>query len=238
MTTQANTAGAPLPIVVLISGRGSNMLAIAQAARAGRLPVEVRAVISDQPQAAGLAAAAELGIPTRVLRARDFADRSSFDAALGDLVAEYQPKLVVLAGYMRILSSNFVQRFAGRMLNIHPSILPKYPGLKTHERVLEARDREHGVTVHFVTDELDGGPLVIQALIDVLPDDTAQSLSARIQRQEHSIYPQAIHWFATGRLQCRDGQVWLDGQPLVQPVRVDGRIESDAVAGRSPEGRD
>lgn len=226
---QAQPSLDKLPIVILISGRGSNMLAIAKAARAGTLPVEVRAVISDQPQAPGLAAAAELGIATRVLRARDFADRVSFDAALADVVAGFEPQLIVLAGYMRILSSNFVQRFAGRMLNIHPSILPKYPGLKTHERVLAARDLEHGVTVHFVTEELDGGPLVIQARIDVLPDDTAESLSARIHQQEHSIYPQAIHWFAAGRLHCRDGQAWLDGQPLMKPVQVDGRIKRDAV---------
>lgn len=217
-------ARARLPIVVLISGRGSNMLAIANAARAGSLDVEVKAVISDQPQAAGLARAAELRIPTRALRARDFPDRASFDAALGDLIASFEPGLLVLAGYMRILSTEFVQRFGGRMLNIHPSLLPKYPGLKTHERVLAAQEREHGVTVHFVTAELDGGPAVIQAVIDIAPHDTAQSLSARIQRQEHSIYPQAIQWFAEGRLRYREGKAWLDEQILMQPVLVDGRI--------------
>lgn len=224
MSAQAGAAPAPLPIVVLISGRGSNMLAIARAARAGTLNVEVRAVISDQPQASGLALAAELGIETRVLRAKEFTDRAAFDAALGELVASFEPALVVLAGYMRILSAGFVQRFAGRLLNIHPSLLPKYPGLKTHERVLAANERDHGVSVHFVTEELDGGPVVIQAAIDVLPDDTATSLSARIQQQEHSIYPQAVQWFAAGRLQYRGGKAWLDGQPLVQPVLLDARI--------------
>jgi phosphoribosylglycinamide formyltransferase-1 len=231
MNTQANSVRTP--IVVLISGRGSNMLALAQAARAGTLNVEVRAVISDRPQAPGLALAADLGIPTRVLRPKEFADRAAFDAALGELVASFEPQLVVLAGYMRILSSSFVQRFAGRMLNIHPSLLPKYPGLKTHERVLAANEREHGVSVHFVTDELDGGPVVIQAVIDVMPDDTAESLSVRIQRQEHSIYPQAVQWFATGRLELRDGKPWLDGRPLMQPVLVDARIAgSQASSGR------
>jgi phosphoribosylglycinamide formyltransferase-1 len=218
-------APARLPVVVLISGRGSNMLAIANAARTGSLDADVKAVVSDQPQAPGLARAAELGIPTKVLQPRDFPDRASFDAALADLVASFEPGLVVLAGYMRILSPGFVQRFAGRMLNIHPSLLPKYPGLKTHERVLAAKDREHGVTVHFVTDELDGGPAVIQAVIDVAPDDTIETLSARIQRQEHRIYPQAIQWFAEGRLCYREGKAWLDGQVLMKPVLVDGRID-------------
>ncbi|MET0986378.1 MAG: phosphoribosylglycinamide formyltransferase [Steroidobacteraceae bacterium] len=221
-------ASAPLPIVVLISGRGSNMLAIATAARAGELNVEVKAVISDQPSAEGLERAAALGIPTRVLKPKDFVDRAAFDEALGDLVASFEPGLVVLAGYMRILSASFVRRFAGRMLNIHPSLLPKHRGLKTHERVLAAQEREHGVSVHFVTEELDGGPVVIQAVIDVEPHDTVGTLSARIHRQEHRIYPQAVQWIASGRLACREGVAWLDGKPLMQPVVVDTRIAGNA----------
>ena len=221
-------ASAPLPIVILISGRGSNMLAIANAARAGELNVEVKAVISDQPSAEGLERAAALGIPIRVLKPREFVERAAFDAALGDLVASFEPGLVVLAGYMRILSTSFVRRFAGRMLNIHPSLLPKHRGLKTHERVLAAQEDEHGTSVHFVTDELDGGPVVIQAVIDVTPDDTIDTLSARIHRQEHSIYPQALQWFATGRLTFREGVAWLDGKALMQPVVVDTRIAGNA----------
>lgn len=228
-------ATARLPIVILISGRGSNMLAIANAARSGELSVDVRAVISDQPQAAGLTRAAELGIATRVLQPREFGDRAAFDAALGDLVGSFAPELVVLAGYMRILSAGFVQRFAGRMLNIHPSLLPKHRGLKTHERVLAAQEREHGVSVHFVTEELDGGPVVVQAVIDVAPQDTVETLSARIHRQEHRIYPQAVQWFATGRLAYRAGSAWLDGTPLMQPIVIDTRIAGNASRDGQPE---
>jgi phosphoribosylglycinamide formyltransferase-1 len=223
-------AKSPLPIVVLISGRGSNMLAIANAARAGELNVEIKAVISDQPQAPGLVRAAELGIATRVLQPKAFPDRAAFDEALAGLVASFDPALIVLAGYMRILSAAFVRRFAGRMLNIHPSLLPKYRGLKTHERVLAAQEPEHGVSVHFVTEELDGGPVVIQAIIAVEPNDTVDTLSARVQRQEHRIYPQAVKWFAEGRLTYRDGLAWLDGKPLMQPVVIDTRIVSNASA--------
>lgn len=215
-----------LPSVILISGRGSNMIAIAS--RADELNIDIKAVISDQPQALGLARAAELGIATRVLQPRQFADRAAFDAALGELVAGFEPGLVVLAGYMRILSAGFVHRFAGRMLNVHPSILPRHRGLKTHERVLAAQEREHGVSVHFVTEELDGGPVVIQAVIDVEPHDTVESLSARIHQQEHRIYPQAVQWFASGRLTYREGRAWLDGRPLMKPVVIDTRIAGSA----------
>jgi phosphoribosylglycinamide formyltransferase 1 len=225
-------ATALVPIVVLISGRGSNMQAIAAQARAGKIRVDVKAVVSDQPHATGLQAASDLGIPTRVLQPRDFPDRAAFDAALADLIDRFEPALVVLAGFMRILSPGFVQRFQGRLLNVHPSLLPRHRGLRTHERVIAAREREHGVSVHFVTEELDGGPVIVQAVIDVQPDDTADSLSARIQRQEHSIYPQAIQWFATGRLSCRDGAAWLDGKPLQQPVMIDARAATQIEMSR------
>lgn len=207
-----------LPIVVLISGRGSNMQAIAERAAQGTLPVEVRAVISDKADAPGLATAEALQIPTRALSPREFPDRASYDVELAKLVAGFEPKLVVLAGFMRILSPSFIATFADRILNIHPSLLPLYRGLHTHRRCLEAGDQVHGASVHFVTEELDGGPLVIQAQVKVLRGDSESTLSARVQRQEHRIYSQAIDWFARGRLQLREHRAWLDGRPLDKPV--------------------
>ncbi|MFC4314876.1 phosphoribosylglycinamide formyltransferase [Steroidobacter flavus] len=207
-----------LPIVILISGRGSNMLAIAERAANGELPVEVRAVISDKADAAGLAAAAAMNIPTRSLSAREFPDRPTYDVALAALVQSFEPELVVLAGFMRILSPGFIATFADRILNIHPSLLPLYRGLHTHRRALEAGDVLHGCSVHFVTEELDGGPLVIQSQVKVLPGDSESTLSARVQQQEHRIYSQAIDWFARGRLKLREQRAWLDDRPLEAPV--------------------
>jgi phosphoribosylglycinamide formyltransferase-1 len=212
-----------LPIAILISGRGSNMRVIAEQAVSSQLPVEVRVVISDQPNAAGLETAAAIGIKTEVLSPRAYPDRPAYDAALARLVASYEPELIVLAGFMRILTPQFIGPFAGRILNIHPSLLPKYRGLHTHRRALEACDPTHGVSVHFVTEELDGGPVIMQACIDVRADDTEQSLSARVQRQEHTIYTQAIEWFANGRLALSGDRVVLDGKVLEQPLMVDAR---------------
>jgi phosphoribosylglycinamide formyltransferase 1 len=212
-----------LPIAILISGRGSNMRAIAELAARARLPVEVRVVVSDKIAAAGLATAAAMGIETAVLAPQAFPDRAAYDEALAKLVAGYGPQLVVLAGFMRILTPQFIGAFAGRILNVHPSLLPKYRGLHTHRRALEACDPMHGVSVHFVTEELDGGPVIIQACVDIRPDDTEQSLSARVQRLEHTIYPRAIEWFATGRLALTAERAMLDGKPLEQPVLVDAR---------------
>ena len=213
------TAPTPLlRVVVLVSGRGSNLKAIGAQADAGALPVRIEAVVSDRADAGALDWARDRGIPAVVLSPRDFADRVAYGRALGDLVEGYAPQLVVLAGFMRILSDEFVLRFSGRMLNIHPSLLPRYPGLHTHRRALEAGDREHGASVHFVTPELDGGPVVLQARVPVLPGDDEDTLAARVLREEHVIYPRCVGWFAAGRLALRDGAVWLDGKPLSAPI--------------------
>ena len=209
----------PLRVVVLVSGRGSNLQALAKSAAEGNLPVEIVAVLSDQPDAGALAWAAASGIPTAALRSKDFADREAYGRALGDLVAAYEPDLVLLAGFMRILSDDFVQRFLGRMLNIHPSLLPKYTGLHTHRRALAAGDTRHGASVHFVTPELDGGPVVIQATVPVLPGDDESRLAARVLRAEHRIYSECVRWYAAGRLEFIDGAAWLDGRRLDSPVQ-------------------
>lgn len=223
MTHAVQTQPSRPRTVILISGRGSNMRVIVELAQRGELPIEVCAVVSDKATAGGLDIAASLGVPTRVLTAAPFADRESYDAALTALVASFEPSLIVLAGFMRILTPRFIAAFRGKILNIHPSLLPKYRGLHTHRRALEARECEHGVSVHFVTEELDGGPVIIQACIDVRPQDTVESLSARVQQQEHKIYPQAIRWFAERRLEWRDAAAWLDGKRLCAPVIVDAK---------------
>jgi len=216
-------AAARLPIVVLISGTGSNLRAIADQARAGSLPVEIRAVVSDRAEAAGLAWAADAGIATVALSPRAFPDRAAYDRELAAQVERFRPGLVVLAGFMRILGDEFVDRFAGRLLNIHPSLLPKYRGLHTHRRALEAGDREHGASVHFVTRELDGGPVVLQVRVPVRDGDDEAALATRVLAEEHRIYPECIGWFATGRLQMRDGVVLLDGRRLESPVVREAR---------------
>ena len=216
-------AAARLPIVVLISGTGSNLRAIADQASAGSLPVEIRAVVSDRAEAAGLAWAADAGIATVALSPRAFPDRAAYDRELAVQVERFRPGLVVLAGFMRILGDEFVDRFAGRLLNIHPSLLPKYRGLHTHRRALEAGDREHGASVHFVTRELDGGPVVLQARVPVRDGDDEATLATRVLAEEHRIYPECIGWFATGRLHIRDGAVLLDGRRLESPVVREAR---------------
>ena len=214
-------ARAPLPIAILISGRGSNMLAIATAVRDRKLPVRIAAVVSDQARAPGLARAHQLGLRCEVLERRAGDDRAAYDRELATLLHRVAPDLVVLAGFMRILGDAFVAEFAGRVLNIHPSLLPRYRGLHTHARVLAAGEREHGCSVHFVTPELDGGPVVLQSRVPVLPDDTEASLSARVQAEEHRIYPKVIEWYAQGRLTWRDDLPWLDGRPLSAPIVID-----------------
>jgi phosphoribosylglycinamide formyltransferase 1 len=183
-------------LVILISGRGSNMQAILDA----ELPVRVAAVISNEPEAKGLAAAGSRGIATAVVDHRAFPDRVAFDAALAAEIDGHQPDLVALAGFMRILTDEFIGRYRGRLINIHPSLLPAFPGLHTHRRALAAGVRIHGCTVHFVTSALDGGPIIVQAAVPVLTGDTEEALAARVLAEEHRIYPQAIHWFCQGRL--------------------------------------
>jgi phosphoribosylglycinamide formyltransferase-1 len=201
-------------IVILISGRGSNMEAITQACAAEGWPARVVAVISNRPAAAGLAWAAARGIEAVGLDHRAHADRAAFDAALAAEIDRHQPDLVVLAGFMRILGAEFVRRYEGRLLNIHPSLLPAFAGLHTHQRAIDAGCKLAGATVHFVTPELDHGPIVIQAAVPVLPDDDEDALAARVLAREHVIYPRAVRWFVEGRLQLQDGRVrQLDDAP-------------------------
>ena len=192
-------------IVALISGRGSNLQALLEAG----LPVS--GVISNRAEAKGLATAAARGIATRVVEHRQFAGREAFDAALAEQIDAFRPRLVVLAGFMRVLTRSFVTRYEGRLLNIHPSLLPAFPGLDTHARALAEGVKLHGCTVHFVTAELDHGPIVIQAAVPVRQDDTAETLAARVLRQEHAIYPRAARWFLEGKLVIESGVVRVKG---------------------------
>lgn len=200
--------------MILISGSGSNLQAFIDASRDPTYPCTVAAVISNRPGVRGLERAEMAGIPAEVLDHTRFASREAFDAVLQQRVDAHEPDLVVLAGFMRILTPAFVAHYQGRLLNIHPSLLPKYPGLHTHRRALEAGDAEHGVTVHFVTADLDGGPPVVQARVAVLAGDDEASLAARVLEREHLIYPFAARLFAEGRLRMHAGRVELDGKPL------------------------
>jgi phosphoribosylglycinamide formyltransferase 1 len=212
-------------LAVLISGAGSNMVAIANACKSGHINAEVVRVVSDVPTAGGVARAQALGIATAIVDRSAFRfhgqpDRIAFEAALGETVDASNPDLVVLAGFMRVLSTSFVARYEGRMLNIHPSLLPRFKGLDTHARVLAAGESQHGVSVHFVTPELDGGPVIAQAVVPVLPGDDLATLSARIHAREHILYPMVIQWLTQGRLQWNHGAPLLDGRPLSAPVQL------------------
>jgi phosphoribosylglycinamide formyltransferase-1 len=214
---------APFRITILISGRGSNMSAIARACLAGTLNAEVTRVISDRSEAAGLAAARDLGAATATVLRPPGLPAADFEAQLMQTIDAARPDAIALAGFMRILSTAFVERYLGRMLNIHPSLLPAYKGLHTHRRVLAAGEAEHGASVHFVTPELDAGPVVLQSKVRVRPDDSEDTLAARVVATEHIIYPQVLGWFAQRRLQWHDGAAWLDGTRLETPIVEDFR---------------
>jgi phosphoribosylglycinamide formyltransferase 1 len=201
-------------VVVLISGSGTNLQALIDAKQKGELPVNISAVISNRPAVKGLERAQLAGIETQVIDHTHFASRELFDSELQQRIDDYQPHLVVLAGFMRILTESFTRHYCARMLNIHPSLLPKYQGLNTHQRALEAGDSEHGVTVHFVTPELDGGPNVIQAVVPINSGDTVDSLAKKVQLQEHVIYPLAVNWFAQKRLSMDKHNSVLDNEVL------------------------
>lgn len=204
----------PMPVVILISGSGSNLQSIIDGMQNGTLPVDIRAVISNKADAYGLERARAAGLHTAVVNHRDYGSREDFDRALQKTIDVYEPALVILAGFMRILSHDFVEHYRGRMLNIHPALLPLFPGLNTHERALQDAVKEHGATVHFVTTEVDGGPLILHARVPVQANDSPESLAARVLEQEHRILPQAILWFAEGRLQMQYDKVLLNDKPL------------------------
>lgn len=201
-------------IVVLISGNGSNLQALIDACKQKKINGTISAVFSNKADAFGLERAEDAGIPTHTLTASQFASREAFDRELMLEIDAYAPDLVVLAGYMRILSPAFVAHYRGRLINIHPSLLPKYPGLHTHRQVLENGDKEHGTSVHFVTDELDGGPVILQASVPVFEGDEEEDVTARVQAQEHAIYPLVVSWFLDGRLEMHTHEARLDGKPL------------------------
>lgn len=204
--------------VILISGRGSNMLNLLTSAQNGSCHIDVAAVISNRPLAPGLHSAAVAGVPTECVDHTGFDSRASFDAALAERINSYQPELVILAGFMRILTPEFTRQFEGRMLNIHPSLLPKYPGLNTHQRAIDAGDTEHGASVHFVTAELDGGPVALQSIVPILKGDNADSLAERVLSTEHQLYAVAADWFGRRLLKMVSNQGVLCEQKLEKPV--------------------
>jgi phosphoribosylglycinamide formyltransferase-1 len=227
-----------LQLAVLISGRGSNMLALAQACRAGRIGAQIALVVSDRADAAGLAAAHELGLTTAVIERARFGTREDFERALIGAIDASGAGWVLLAGFMRVLSAPCVRHYEGRMLNIHPSLLPRHPGLHTHRRVLEAGEHEHGCSVHLVTPELDAGPVIAQGRVPVLAGDTEDRLAARVLESEHRLYPQVVGLIASGRLQFQGGRIVFDGRALEAPLPADSvftdRLPADRPAAQGP----
>jgi len=212
---------------ILISGSGTNLQAFIDAVVSRHLNLDLSVVLSNRPEAFGLVRAEKAGIPTACIEHGRFTDRESFDRAVIEKLDEWAPDLLVLAGFMRILSAGFVEHYAGRILNIHPALLPAYPGLNTHQRVLDAGEEWHGSTVHFVTEELDAGPGILQGRLPVIAGETAEQLSARVQNIEHQIYPEAAGWVGEGRVEFREGQTLIDGEiaerPIVQTFSHDGK---------------
>lgn len=205
-------SSAPAPAVILISGRGSNLQALLDAIRVVNLPIEIRAVVSNNPEAEGLQRAQAAGVPTETINHRHYTNRAQFDTALMQAIDQHAPRLVILAGFMRILGEEFIRHYAGRLLNVHPSLLPAFKGLNTHARALAAGATQHGASVHFVTNDLDGGPIIIQATVPIRSGDTAETLEARVLHAEHRILPIATRWFVEERLSIQNGHVLLDGE--------------------------
>jgi phosphoribosylglycinamide formyltransferase 1 len=204
----------PGKIVVLISGGGSNLQSLIDACTNGQIEGQIAAVISNRAGVKGLARAETAKIPQQVIDHRLYDSREEFETALAAAINQYQPDLIVLAGFMRVLTEHFVKNYLGKLINIHPSLLPKFPGLHTHQRALDAGEAHQGATVHFVTAELDGGPAIIQDRVDITPDDSAESLSAKVLIKEHQIYPQAVQWFIGGELYFHEGASYLHGKKL------------------------
>lgn len=203
---------------ILISGSGTNLQAFIDAVEDGNLDLDLAVVFSNNPGAFGLERAEQAGIPTACIQHSDFPDRESFDHAVIAELDRFEPDLLILAGFMRILSPGFVAHYAGKILNIHPALLPLYPGLNTHQRVLDAGDEWHGSTVHFVTEELDGGPRILQGRLAVVPGESADELATRVQAVEHRIYPEAAGWVGSGKAAFKNGQSWVDGELAEEPV--------------------
>jgi len=225
-----------LPVVILISGRGTNLQAIIDQGSSDDSATEIRAVISSRPGTEGLERAQRAGIPTQVVDHRRYPERAEFDRVLMRAIDSYKPQLVVLAGFMRILGSDFIRHYSGRLINVHPSLLPQLKGLDTHARALRGGLRQHGASVHFVTPDVDGGPVIIQATVMVHPQDTAKTLAARVLEEEHRILPQAIRWFAQGRLSIKNGRVLLDGQQHADQCLCIDRDHAPGPAGPSLNG--
>lgn len=201
-------------VVVLISGSGSNLQAIIDKCKTDKIDATICAVISNKSKAFGLERAENAGITTAIVDHKAYQNREDFDDALKETIDQFEPELVVLAGFMRILTAGFIRHYLGRIINIHPSLLPKYPGLNTHQRAIDADDKTHGTTVHFATEELDGGPPILQASVNINSDDSVETLAARVLIEEHKIYPRVIDWFAQGRLVLEDNHAWLDGEKI------------------------
>lgn len=208
----------PCKTAILISGSGTNLQAFIDAVELGELELDLCVVFSNNPNARGLERAEKAGIPTACIQHSDFPDRESFDDAVVAELDRFKPDLLVLAGFMRILSTRFVSHYSGRILNIHPALLPRYPGLNTHQRVLDAGDEWHGSTVHFVTEKLDAGPRILQGRLAVKPGESAEELALRVQAVEHQIYPQAAAWVGAGQVEFRSGECWRDGKRADEPV--------------------
>ncbi|HFE37076.1 MAG TPA: phosphoribosylglycinamide formyltransferase [Gammaproteobacteria bacterium] len=208
-------------VVVLISGSGSNLQAFIDQSLDGTLPIEIVGVISNNPAAYGLQRAKSAGLNSKVINHKDFADKGLYEQQLQQSIDAYEPELILLAGFMRILGADFVNHYLGRMLNIHPSLLPKYRGLNTHQRALDNGDKIHGASVHYVTPELDGGPVIIQSQVPVDASDTSESLAKRVQKQEHIIYPIAVSWFTLNRLSLKNNHIYFDNKLLEKPVTID-----------------